>query len=481
MRTSVRSTMAVVLALAVASCGQQETGPGSDTADTADIITSTSTTLAMTTTTVPSLEGTPVVIDTDMAAEGVMSILYLLGRPELDVRAITVSGTGLVHCEPGVAQVLGLLELVGAGDIPVACGPEEPLAGRNTFPTSWRAGADDLFGVELPRGGEPADLDAPALLASVIGESPVPVAVYADGPQTNLALALGLDPTIVDKVATAYVMGGAFDVPGNGTRNPAAEWNIWVDPVAADEVFRSGMPITLVPLDATNQVPLNIFHLAALEAHQDSPAARAVVEMLRANEQVKTGGLYFWDQLTAALLADESYGTYRTENVEVVLADDRTVAGSTRISPTGTSLRIVDTVDRRRFESDFLSALVGTDVGPIVIDADWEVSFDGTTWSGDLPDTATTGEYTLLLTNEGEGTAAVALGWLTGDATVADLDAWEGIDQPPFFELDSIVAADPHSENVTVVSLTSVENYLVVGIDLVGEQATRIGGIEVSE
>lgn len=214
------------------------------------------------TTLAPVDNRTPVVIDSDMAGEGIMSILFLLAQEDLDVRAITVSGTGLVHCEAGVEQVLGLLALVGADSVPVACGPEDPVAGFNTFPVSWRNGADAAYGLELPPGENPARLDAPDLIASVISEALTPVVVYADGPQTNLAYALLTDPTIADNVEMAYLMGGAIDVGGNSIRNPTAEWNIWVDPVAADEVLRSGIPITLVTLDATNQVPLHLFHLA---------------------------------------------------------------------------------------------------------------------------------------------------------------------------------------------------------------------------
>ncbi len=76
----------------------------------------------------------PVIIDTDMGADDIMAILYLLQRPDARVQAITVSGTGLTHCTPGTRNALALLARVGAHDIPVACGRERPLQGNAQFP-----------------------------------------------------------------------------------------------------------------------------------------------------------------------------------------------------------------------------------------------------------------------------------------------------------------------------------------------------------
>jgi pyrimidine-specific ribonucleoside hydrolase len=427
----------------------------------------------------PTGGGTPVVIDTDVALEGIMSVLYLVDQDDLAIRAITVSGTGLVHCDAGVAQILGLLDMVEAPEIPVACGPEEPLEGINAFPASWRASADAAYGLELPTSRSASELDAPELLARAIAESPEPVLVYADGPQTNLASAIQLDPSIVDNIERAYIMGGAIDVAGNTIRNGDAEWNIWVDPTAASEVLSSGIPITLVPLDATNQVPLHVFHLRALEAHQDAPAARAVATMLRQNDQLESGGLYFWDQLTAALLVDETYGTTSNRGIDVVLGDDRSVAGSTVEAVGGSTIDVVESVDRERFETDFLSVLAGIELDPIVVDPDWTVSFDGVTWSSDVPAALEAGEYVVRLTNSAEGDAGVAFGWLIDDATAEDMDAWEGISQPPFYELESFTFAPPGFDSIVGVTLTSSHEYLLVGLDVVDEEATRIAFVEV--
>ncbi|MDD5371147.1 MAG: nucleoside hydrolase [Anaerolineaceae bacterium] len=94
--------------------------------------------------------------------------------------------------------------------------------------------------------------------------SPEPLALFVSGPSTDLAQALRLDPGIREHILAVYRMGGAVYVSGNLTdfsANPAnvsAEWNIYIDPLAASEVFESGLPIYLVPLDATNQVSVRL-------------------------------------------------------------------------------------------------------------------------------------------------------------------------------------------------------------------------------
>lgn len=436
-----RAVLTASLALVAAM-----TGCGDDATTTTTVLpttAATTTTAESTTTTAPPAAGTPLVIDTDLALDSVMAVLYLLGRPELDVRAITVSGTGEVHCDPGVGIAAGLAALAGHPDIPVACGPEEPLAGDNTFPISWRQAADDAWGMELPEGLPPSALAAPELLVSVIAASPEPVVVFTDGPLTNLAAALRLDPGIAGNVAVAFVMGGAVDVPGNAPRNPDAEYNLWVDPAAAAEVFASGMPITLVPLDATNQVPMSGLHLRVLEEHQTNPIAMAVVAMLEANAGfLESGEMFFWDQVAAALLVDGSLGGFETVRLAVVTEGERDVVGRTVRSDDGEEVRVAMTVDVERFEREFLSALAEEDVGPVearpktpqataaeLVDALFAAAAagDGETWQALCTDEA---RQTVYLVTEGIGRFMESYPMADWDPGVDPLEGMDILGEP---------------------------------------------------
>ena len=194
----------------------------------------------------------PVIIDTDMAADDWLAILYLLGQPDLDILAITVTGAGEAHCDAGTQNALDLALLAGRPDIPVSCGRETPLVGNHVFPEEWRKAVDAMFWLSLPVSDRKvADETAVGMLTRIIRESPQKVHVITLGPLTNLAEALNADPGLVENLEMITIMGGAVDVPGNvGTsssiQNQTAEWNFYVDPQAALDVLEAGAPITLV-------------------------------------------------------------------------------------------------------------------------------------------------------------------------------------------------------------------------------------------
>ena len=147
------------------------------------------------TTVLPAMRPVPLIVDTDLAHDDILALLFLTQHPSVDVRAVTVSGTGEVHCAAGVRNALAVLDAIGKADIPVACGREMPLAGTHAFPDVWRADADDLYGVELPPSASQASaLSASELLGATIRASNDKPAVLTLGPLTNLADALQTDP-----------------------------------------------------------------------------------------------------------------------------------------------------------------------------------------------------------------------------------------------------------------------------------------------
>src|SRR6185369_12499533 len=108
-----------------------------------------------------------------------MALLYLLEDPSVEVKAMTVSGTGLVHCPIGAANASGLVALADPGhSIPIACGSPDPVEGHRSFPADGRTQADGRYGGILPRGKAPAEsTDAVELLGRVLHDAPRPVTV----------------------------------------------------------------------------------------------------------------------------------------------------------------------------------------------------------------------------------------------------------------------------------------------------------------
>ena len=312
-----------------------------------------------------SADAQPIIIDTDMAADDWLAILYLLGRSDVDVKAISITGAGEAHCSAGVQNARNLVALAGRPEIPVACGRQKPLEGEHTFPDGWRLAVDNLLGLKLPENGsEPSIECATEMLTCIIQESPRKVHLIVLGPLTNIAKALRDEPRLVNNLEMITIMGGAVNVPGNvGTssdiQNDVAEWNIYVDPVAAALVFTSGVPITLVPLDATNSVPLTMDFFKRLEKDRTTSVAEFVYRVLAAQEEnVRSGYYYFWDPLAAAIATEDELGVFQEKHL-VVVEEEGPESGRTMESDDGSLIRVAVGADKERFETLFLDAVNG--------------------------------------------------------------------------------------------------------------------------
>ncbi|MBK9123478.1 MAG: nucleoside hydrolase [Chloroflexi bacterium] len=319
----------------------------------------------------------PLIIDTDMAQDDWMAIAFLLQSPAVDVRAVTIAGTGEAHCDPGVRNAMNLLETLGHGDIPVACGREAPLQGEHTFPAVWRSHVDTMAGLSLAANPRDAvQISAVELIAETVEERAAPVTLLTLGPLTNVADFLRSRPDLIGQISHVVVMGGAVHVMGNLTpyvqHNYRGEWNIYVDPLAAAEVVESGVPVTLVPLDATNDARVTVDFVRRLELDRRTVAADFVYDVLVASLPfISSGGYYFWDPMAAAVISDPQVVQIVEEGVTVVTKEG-TESGRTAPDPDGNVVRVAVASDAGRFEQVFLNTLNGRD--PLAVLADTDTS-----------------------------------------------------------------------------------------------------------
>jgi pyrimidine-specific ribonucleoside hydrolase len=307
----------------------------------------------------------PVIIDTDMAGDDWMAILYLLQHPDVNIIAITVTGTGEAHCGPGVRHALDLLMLAGRPEVPVACGRSSPLSGDHAFPMEWRNRVDNLFDLSLPRNpNSSSDETAPNLIIRLMQESAQKIYIVALGPLTNIAEAVERDPDLEQGLQMLTIMGGAINVPGNvgptlNIDNPHAEWNIYADPHAAKVVFGSVMPITLVPLDATQYVPITMEFYKHIKNNRNTPVAEFIYRTLTQKENdIRQGWYYFWDPLAAAIATEESLTNFQEFQL-VVIEEEGSDSGRILESNSGRIVRVAIWADAARFEQLFLDTLNG--------------------------------------------------------------------------------------------------------------------------
>jgi pyrimidine-specific ribonucleoside hydrolase len=277
----------------------------------------------------PSAGPVSILVDTDVAPDDLVAISFLVAAPDVDLVAITVSGTGEAHCDGGVSTVLGLLERLEAPEIPVACGRESPLAGDQAFPDAWREGVDAGSGLELPATDrQPYDGDATALLAASLADHPS-LTILTLGPLTNLADALEADASVADGIGDLVVMGGALDVPGNAPADEngapvpdaVAEWNVYVDPVALQLVIDAGLQPRLVSLDGTNQVPVTVEFAERVQNEATEPPAVVLADLFVALPFMASGDYYLWDPLAAELAAGYPVGSFSDAMVETVVVE----------------------------------------------------------------------------------------------------------------------------------------------------------------
>ncbi len=269
-----------------------------------------------------------IIIDTDPGQDDAVAILLALASPEeIDVLGITaVAGNVPLALTAKNARIV--CELAGRTDIPVYAGCDAPLR-RRLVTAEHVHGKTGLDGPSLP---DPhmalADGHAVDFIIRTLREHPAgKVTLCPLGPLTNIARAFQDAPDIIGRVDEIVLMGGAYFEVGNIT--PAAEFNIYVDPEAAEIVFRSGASITVMPLDVTHKALVTPERNDAFRAIGTRPAI-AVAEMTDFferfdKEKYGSPGAPLHDPCVTAYLIEPGLFSGRHINVEIETGSDLTL------------------------------------------------------------------------------------------------------------------------------------------------------------
>ncbi len=418
----------------------------------------------------PPTEQVPVIVDTDVDVSDVAALAVLLRDPGLDVRAVTIvpTGTGVTNCASGRRIVQYILEEFGSTTIPFACGREDRGADGQHFPDEWRLNADAGWGMAMPpRPQTEIPEDAVTLLRRAIDGSPSAPTIVALGPWTNLEDIITVDPTIADRIAGIHAMGGAVDVPGNvivGDINAenGLEWNLAADPSAVSAVFTTSAPITLVPLDATNDVPVLQDLSDRLASDRAAAGADLVYELLQRVPTRTTGeGQSLWDELAALTLTNPDLATWEDANL---IADN---AGRVTRLEAGRTVRIATAADRGAVETALLDALrVGpARATPFKLAGKLTVRWDGSTCTFDMSGGLTPGIAALTYENSTGDPAGVQIVGVREPHTWADVEALlptldlttEQTAQPPDWVIDAGQAVDDKGTGVPVKTTARLE------------------------
>ncbi|MEO0379094.1 MAG: nucleoside hydrolase [Pseudomonadota bacterium] len=269
-----------------------------------------------------------IIIDTDPGQDDAVAILLALASPEeLDVLGI-VSVAGNVPLNLTTKNALMVCELAGKTHVRVHAGCDRPM-GRALVTAEYVHGATGMDGPNLPDPTMPLQEQhgVDFIIDTLRAHAPGTVTLCPLGPLTNIATALEKAPDIAERIQQIVLMGGAYFEVGNVT--PAAEFNIYVDPQAADIVFKSGIDIVVMSLDVTHKALVTKERNAAFRSIGNS-AGTAVAQMTDFferfdREKYGSAGAPLHDPCVTAYLIRPELFSGRYINVEIETESELTL------------------------------------------------------------------------------------------------------------------------------------------------------------
>ncbi|MBS2009458.1 MAG: nucleoside hydrolase [Cyanobacteria bacterium SZAS TMP-1] len=301
----------------------------------------------------------PLIHDHDGHVDDLLSCILLWLSPEIDLQAI-----GITNGDCYVDQIFEAMQKVATYlDID---GPEIAITEDdvpNQFPENWRRESYIINELPLFRDNylkKPYQQGRPRRTESVfydcLTNSRAPLTIVTTGPLTNVAKLLSANPELKEKIHEFIIMGGALGVKGNVEEDGldgSAEWNVYADPHAFKSILETKLPIKLITLDLTNELPVTRDFVAKLEQLGENSRACALAAKLWS--LVKGFDYYFWDTITAAVAIEPELFTFKEMKIDVSTSGRN--MGKTSGSMFGKKVQVATNVDRQNFEDLLLSIL----------------------------------------------------------------------------------------------------------------------------
>ena len=284
------------------------------------------------------------IIDTDPGVDDAIAILMAMAASEIEILGLTTVG-GNVPLARATRNALSLLQAASRSDIPVAKGASRPLRGKFAYAPHFHGPGGLSQRLPDPANGPVEDGAVKFLYDQLTGERGEAVLV-ALGPLTNLAVLLREHPNALEQAKQIVVMGGAVNTPGNVT--PEAEFNFYCDPVAADIVLSSRLPITMVDLADCRQVKIN--REQALGLKSATPLGRLMLDMLQGwfHREPSREEFEFCDPLAMAIALHPAIATATKVDLDVGIEKDELLGATSETGGPG-EITLAQDVDSSRF------------------------------------------------------------------------------------------------------------------------------------
>lgn len=315
-----------------------------------------------------------IIIDTDPAigipgtdADDPIAIMLALQDPRLDLLAIT---TVFGNCPPalGARCATRILQVAGRSDIPVAIGQATPMSGAlpELLQKAYQGPRGQEGSIALPALEDShCGQHASELIIDLVRQHPGEITLVCIGAQSNLALALIKAPDIAPLIKDVVMMAGALGIDakwGRGNITPVAECNIWFDPQAADIVFRSGIPLSMVSLDVTNAdagLVLTREHLVGIG--DDKPLNQLFKQVCACYFDAPmfdwSEGCVLYDPLAVSVAADAQVGEFTAMAIGIETAGRLTLGQTVPLRDVPANVHVCTRIDGHKIVSDIVKII----------------------------------------------------------------------------------------------------------------------------
>lgn len=292
-----------------------------------------------------------VLMDHDGGVDDYLATALLMTMEHVQPLGIVVTPADC-YIQPAVSATRKILDLMGCSHVPVA---ESSVRGINPFPHLYRR--DSFIVDHFPILNQDETIRTTLVsetgqdfIVRMLREASEPVTLMVTGPLTTVATALDAAPDIESKIKEIIWMGGALNVPGNVEKSieaghdGSAEWNVYWDPVSAQRVWQTQIPIVMCPLDITNNVPVTSEFVRQLAKQRLYPLSDLAGQCYAL---VIPQDYYFWDLLATAYLAHSDFYTLREWETAIITTGRS--QGRTKVQSGGRKIQAMDKVDTERF------------------------------------------------------------------------------------------------------------------------------------
>ncbi|MEM8720308.1 MAG: nucleoside hydrolase [Cyanobacteria bacterium P01_G01_bin.39] len=292
-----------------------------------------------------------VLMDHDGAVDDFLSLILLMTMKEVKPLGIVVTPADC-YINAAVNVTRKILDLIGSSQVSVAA---STVRGINPFPADFRRDCtiidnfpllNESESIATPLAAVPGD----KFIVQQLNQAARPVTLMVTGPLTTVASAIASEPTIIDQIESIVWMGGALSVAGNVEKvyalehDGSAEWNVFWDPVAAKQIWDTNIPVTLCPLDLTNNVPVTPDFIRQLSKQRRYPLSdlAGLCYSLAIPQNY-----YFWDILATTYLARPEL--YQVEVCSTEIITTGISQGRTILKPGGRKIKVMTKVDQEKF------------------------------------------------------------------------------------------------------------------------------------